>query len=171
MLTIIFQGLSMNTTYLLLLSGALIIIAALSWYAWHLTRQVKAMDARRLQEQAEAELQMHNKQLELVSDIRFIARAVLEEQCEITEGVLRLHYMISVLDPDSWEREELAGVRSHHQATRAMPILDAYKQLTPKERFRLDKERFALEETNKPTIQRELRWLVSYQFPAVTLIQ
>lgn len=161
----------MNTTYAVLLITAIVIVAALAGYAWHLTRKVKAMQQRAQEEQARAELQLRERQQTLLQDIRFIARSVLEEQCEITEGVLRLGYLINALDPVAWELDELSAVRRHHELTSSMPILDAYKNLTRKEQFRLDKERFALEEEHKPSIERELRWLVTYHFPAVTLLQ
>ena len=96
---------------------------------------------------------------------------MLEAQCEITEGVLRLHYLIQALDPDTWLQDELTTLRQHYNATSAMPILDAYKQLSKKEQFRLDKERLTLEDQHKNAIERELKWLVSHSFPTVTLIQ
>ena len=161
----------MNYLYLILLVIGAVIIAGLGWYAWHLTRQVKALEKRRREEQAEAELYLRNKQLELVGDIRFIANSVLQQQCEITEAVLRLHYLISTLEPEVWHSHELATVRKHHEATREMPILDAYKALTKKEQFRLDNQRYALEEEHKLAVERELRWLAAYHFPSVTLIQ
>ena len=72
---------------------------------------------------------------------------------------------------DVWEMEELASVRAHHTATRAMPILDEYKALTPKQQFKIDKERLTLEHDNRLTIERDLKWLSTYSFPQVTLIQ
>ncbi len=161
----------MTLTYTLLIIAALIIIAALAYYAWHLTTKVKKLHQAQQEEQAQAELQLRNRQLELLQDIRFIARAVLAEQCEITEGVLRIQYLISALDPDAWQLDELATLRKHHEATSAMPILEAYRALPKKEQFRLDRERWSLEEHHKPAVQRELQWLVSYRFPAVTLLQ
>lgn len=161
----------MTLTYTLLIIAALIIIAALAYYAWHLTTKVKKLHQAQQEEQAQAELQLRNRQLELLQDIRFIARAVLAEQCEITEGVLRIQYLISALDPDAWQLDELATLRKHHEATSAMPILEAYKALPKKEQFRLDRERWSLEEHHKPAVQRELQWLVSYRFPSVTLLQ
>lgn len=161
----------MTLTYTLLIIAALIIIAALAYYAWHLTTKVKKLHQAQQEEQAQAELHLRNRQLELLQDIRFIARAVLDEQCEITEGVLRIQYLISALDPDAWQLDELATLRKHHEATANMPILDAYKALPKKEQFRLDRERWSLEEHHKPAVQRELQWLVSYRFPGVTLLQ
>ncbi|UXD87762.1 DUF2489 domain-containing protein [Thalassolituus hydrocarboniclasticus] len=160
----------MILTYGLIILG-LLIIALLAGYAWHLTRQVKAVEQRQQEEEAQAAMQLRNRQLELLQDIRFIARSVLDEQCEITEGVLRIQYLMSALDPAVWEQDELCTLRSHYQSTSSMPILDAYKQLPRKEQFKLDQQRWALENENKTAIERELRWLVSYSFPAVTLIQ
>jgi len=160
----------MILTYSLMILG-LLIIALLAGYAWHLTRKVNAVKQRQQEEEAQAALQLRNRQLELLQDIRFIARSVLDEQCEITEGVLRIQYLLSSLDPTVWEQDELRAVRSHYQSTASMPILDAYKQLPRKEQFKLDQQRWALEKENQPVIERELRWLVSYSFPAVTLIQ
>lgn len=161
----------MTLTYTLLIIAALVIIAALSAYAWHLTRKVKNLKQAQQQEQAQAELQLRNRQLELLQDIRFIARAVLDEQCEITEGVLRIQYLMSALDPAAWQLDELATLRQHHEATATMPILDAYKALPKKEQFRIDQQRWSLEEQHKPAVQRELQWLISYRFPGVTLLQ
>lgn len=160
----------MILTYSLMILG-LLIIALLAGYAWHLTRKVNAVKQRQQEEEAQAALQLRNRQLDLLQDIRFIARSVLDEQCEITEGVLRIQYLLSALDPTVWEQDELRAVRSHYQSTASMPILDAYKQLPRKEQFKLDQQRWALEKENQPVIERELRWLVSYSFPAVTLIQ
>lgn len=161
----------MTLTYSLLLTSALLIILALAWYAWHLTRQVKAVHRQQQQEEAQAELKLRQRQLDLLQDIRFIARAVLDEQCEITEGVLRIQYLMSALDPDAWQLNELSMLRQHYAATAGMPILDAYKALSKQEQFRLDQERWSLEERHKDGVKQELQWLVSYRFPAVTLLQ
>ena len=153
----------------------LIIIASLAGYAWHLTRQVKrAQQQTEQQQQQEAAQAAHNlrqKQLELVTDIRFIARSVLAQQCEITEGVLRIQYLMNGLDPDAWQLSELHHVRAHYDATRHMPILDAYKKLSKKEQFKIDQQRWTLEKQHQEAIEKELTWLVSYSFPQVTLLQ
>ncbi len=161
----------MTLLHISLLIAALLIIAVLAGYAVYLLRKVREQEARMQQEEAEAELQLRQHQQELVKDIRFIARSVLQEQCDISEGVLRLEYLLRGLDPDMWQRNELESLRDHHQEISDMPILDAYRALTPKQQFELDKKRFRLEETNKSAIERELHWLVEYRFPQVTLLQ
>ena len=161
-------------TLILLIIG-LLIIAGLAVHAWKLTRQVKQAEQQAQQQQQDEEAaaahNLRQKQLELVTDIRFVARSVIAQQCEITEGVLRIHYLISGLDPDAWQLPELKTLRTHHDQTREMPILDAYKQLPKKEQFKLDKQRWTLEQQHKEAIEKELNWLVNYSFPQVTLLQ
>ncbi|GGY34131.1 hypothetical protein GCM10011297_03930 [Bacterioplanes sanyensis] len=156
------------TTFLILIAVA--IVAGLAGYAWTLTRRVKDMQQRQQQEEVAAAEALRNKQLELMNDVQFVARAVIAEQCEITEGVLRIHYLVQALDPAIWGMDELATIRNHHQQTSDMPILDDYKKLDKREQFRLDKQRWQLEQQHKAAIVRELEWLVAYRFPNVTLL-
>ncbi|ASP39380.1 hypothetical protein CHH28_12170 [Bacterioplanes sanyensis] len=149
---------------------AVVIVLALSGYAWTLTRRVKAAQQRQQQEEIAAAEALRSKQHELVNDVHFVARSVLAEQCEITEGVLRIHYLIQALDPATWAVDELATVRRHHQATAEMPILDAYQKLSKREQFKLDKQRWQLESDHKDAIEKELTWLVGHRFPNVTLL-
>lgn len=155
----------------LLIILAIAIIIGLGSYAWHLVKKVKEQDKRQNLATAKAELQIRNKQQSLLKDIRFLARSTIQEQCEITEAVLRIHYAISLLDPNVWEFNELQSMRSHYQLTRDMPILDNYKKLSPREQSKLDKTRWELEDKNKNEIMKELHWLVEYNFPKVTKLQ
>jgi len=161
----------MSTTHLVLAIIALLVILPLAWYAWRLTGKVRTMEEQQKREDAAAELQLKKHQEELISDIRFVSRSVLQKQCDITEGVMRLQYLVQGLDPDVWQLDELTALRTHYHATSDMPILDAYKALTPKQQFQIDKERLTLEEENRLSIERELKWLSLYSFPQVTLVQ
>lgn len=154
---------------------ALLVISPLAYYAFHLTRQVKQQEANRQQQQQEEAAQAaHNlrqKQLGLLEDVRFITRSVISEQCEITEGVLRLNYLISGLDADVWQQAELETMRKHYQAVSDMPILEQYKQLSKQEQMNLDLKRWSLEADNKKQLMQECQWLSTYDFPNVTLLQ
>lgn len=161
----------MTILHLAFLATALLIILVLGGYAYRLLQKVKQVNLAKKKEQAEAELQLRRYQEELVSDIRFVSRSMIQQQCDITEGVLRIQYMITGLDPHVWQLTEITTIRTHYDATKNMPILDAYKALSPKERFKLDKQRLQLENDNKMIIEKELRWLVDYAFPQVTLLQ
>lgn len=155
----------------LLLSIGTIIVLGLATYAWRLSNQLKQQQQRQQQEMANADNQLRQKQRELQQDIAFVARAVLAEQCEITEGVLRIHYLLSGLDPEAWHTPELEPLRRHYDATQHMPILDEYKKLDRKQQFQLDRQRWALESEHKDVIEKALQWLSHYSYPNVALLQ
>lgn len=81
-----------------LIGAAVAIILALSAYALHLVLALKTVKAEQQAAQALAEQKLRDQQLTLIEDIRFVSRAMLANQCDITEGVLRLHFLINSLD-------------------------------------------------------------------------
>ena len=154
---------------------ALIIVLGLTGYAAYLATQLKqakqTLQQRQQEAAAAAEQTLAEFQQQLIADIHFMTRAVLTEQCEITEGVLRLHYLINALDHPTWEHSALPTLRAHYAATSTMPILDAYKALSKQEQFALDNQRYRLEENHKEALWGELNWLLNHQFPNVILAQ
>lgn len=160
----------MNTTALVLVALGTVIILALAGYAWHLISKLRVLEKEQAEADTAAKQKIKEFQNELIHDVRFIARAVLAEQCEITEGVIRIHFLINKLDPDAWQHSELNIVRQHYAAVANMPILDAYKALGKQEQFKLDNERYRLESEHKDGVYKDLEWLVLYDFPAVTLV-
>jgi len=160
----------MNNVQLLVIGIGVLVVISLGWYAWSLTRQVKAVEKQQQEEETQAAMNLRAHQQELVSDIQFVARSVLADQCEITEGVLRIHYLINALDPKTWGEESLRVCRRHYDAVCDMPILEAYQQLPRKEQFRLDKKRWQLEADHKSELLQELTWLASHHFPNITLL-
>lgn len=160
----------MSTTVLILVTLGTAIILGLAGYAWHLWSKLRVFKEEQNEANRAAEEKIKEFQKELIHDVRFIARAVLEEQCEITEGVIRIHFLISKLDPEVWLNESLSTTRQFYAATLDMPILDAYKALSKQEQFTLDNERFRLEKEHKDAIYKEFKWLVAFDFPAVKLV-
>ncbi|WP_369857565.1 DUF2489 domain-containing protein [Candidatus Thalassolituus haligoni] len=146
------------------------VITLLSLYAWHLTHKVRQVEAEQQAQAATAEQQLRRHQQGLVQDVRFLARAILSDQCDITEGVLRLHHIISGLDPLVWQHDKLTVLRTFHEQVADMPILDAYKKLAPKQQFAIDTRRIHLEGEYKASIEHALGWLVEFKFPDLVLL-
>ncbi len=156
----------------LFVSLAIMIIIGLASYAAYLLiklKKHKAIIAQR-QEQAilEGEQQWRQQQLELIKDIKFLSNSVLQDQCEITEGVLRLQYNINRLDPELWVVNELTVLREFYDQVKGMPILDDYKALNKRDRMKLDKERWDLELKHKQDVFVSLKWILTYDFPRIT---
>jgi len=104
------------------------------------------------------------KQQEIAQDIRFIANAMLQGQCEITEGSLRLIPLMNRFHQDLPFKADFARLLQHQQACSEMPINKAYKALSRKEQFKLDKQRFNLEAKNKDAILKEAKLLLNFRF-------
>lgn len=154
----------------LLLVAALTIIVGLASYAFYLSVQVKKAKQEVEKNTAEAEQKIRDHQHQMINDIRFVARSVTSEQCDITEGVLRLHYLVKALDNELWEHYQLTGIRSFYAEVADMPILEAYQALSKQQQFELDNVRYQLEQQHKAAIFNEMRWLTQFNFPSITLI-
>lgn len=152
-----------------LVAAAITVILVLSVIAAYYL--IKLKQAKKAQEKAiaEGEAAWRKKQEEIASDIRFIANAMVQEQCEITEGCMRLTVLMDRLDDKLRFQPEFSAIREHFEATAHMPTHDAYKALKPKQRFELDKQRFELEEKNKTSVLKDAKILVTQKFQVLEL--
>ncbi|WP_431023290.1 DUF2489 domain-containing protein [Halomonas sp. H5] len=125
-----------------LLALALLILAGLSGYAWSLWREVKRREAFRADELRRA----HEQCLE---GLDAVARAMLSEQVDITEGALRCKVMLEIIDPRLIEREDFRVFGEVHARTAHLHTHSARQALSPRERFKEDKERLAVEDELK----------------------
>jgi len=153
------------TTYLLPIGVAIILI--LSAVAAYYLVQLKNLKQKQALQQAENEASWRKHQQELCNDLKFIAKAMLQGQCEITEGCLRITYLMSRLDESLLSDPSYSTVVKHAGLTAHMPTHQAYKDLTRKEQFKLDQERFKLEETNKKAVLKEAALIADISIPSL----
>ncbi|KAE9539117.1 DUF2489 domain-containing protein [Ursidibacter maritimus] len=96
--------------------------------------------------------------INILESIDVIARAMLVEQCDFSEGVLRIKPLLDVLGkklsqfPAMWEL---------YQVVESMPILEERKTLKRNERMKLDLEREAKEAELAEQIKTELQQLLA----------
>lgn len=147
---------------------ALLIITVLAGYAFFLQREVKKKQLEDIEaDNAERKLAQENldkRNNSIISDIRFIAQALLTDQCEVTEGVLRIHHLADAIDSDLMLQPEFSTLHEHFNQCKGMAIKDAYKELSKKQRFQQDNQRFRLEEQNKDGVIKEAELLIKYSF-------
>ena len=128
---------------------AILILVSLTAYAVSLF--LKLQQQKKQIQQAKTE-----RYRNVLESIEIIARAMLAEQCDFSEGVLRLKPLLDVLGkklsafPAMWEL---------YQVVENMPILEARKQLKRNERMKLDLEREAKEAELSEQIKQELHQL------------
>jgi H+/gluconate symporter-like permease len=145
-----------------------LIITFLALYAAYLHIQLKTkQQATQIKEDEERKLAQKNldkRNNNIIKDIRFIAQALVTEQCEITEGVLRIHHLADALDSDIMQQQVFATLHQHFNACKSMAIKNTYKDLTKKQRFQQDQLRFRLEQENTKAVLAEAQLIIRYSF-------
>ena len=152
---------------LLLLSAAFIIITLVCVAIYYQNKVNKAQQEQHAEDQAEHALAQKNlaqRNQNIINDVRFIARAMLSEQCEITEGVLRMHHLCNALDAQIMLLLSFSAIHQHFLDCQDLPIKEAYKALDKKARFRCDNLRWTLEAKNKKAILDNTAALLDYEF-------
>lgn len=129
---------------------AILILLSLAGYAFSLFWK--------LHEQKKQITQAKNARfLRVIESIEIIANAMLSEQCNFSEGVLRLKPLLDVLGK---KLANFSAMWALYQVVEDMPILDARKTLKRNERMKLDLDREAKEAELDTEIKGELRQLL-----------
>lgn len=149
-------------TYLVIIAAIiLLILSAVAGYYLLQVHQLKKRQAEQIKSNQEA---WKAHQEELAKDVRFIASSMVQGQCEITEGCLRLQYLMDKLDEELKNKPEFQRIHLHYRQTQHMPTHEAYKALKRKDQFKLDNERFKLEDQNRDGVLEEAALLLTYRF-------
>lgn len=142
---------------LLLLSAALVVIAALGLHALRLHRQVR----RRHQEQARQQHIQEQQAADLRLSLRVIAQAMLDGQVDLSEGSLRLHTLLQGFALNCDTRHALAPFSVMAAALADQPLGAAREALTPARRQQLDQKRVALEAEHGDALRQAARHLLA----------
>lgn len=160
----------MSNSLLITLSVvAFIVIAALAGVAAYYVWQVKKQNAQLKEEQEAQKKAWREKKEELAKDIRFIAHSMVQQQCEITEGCMRIKVLMDHLDGDLQFKPEFKTIQQVFSLTSDMPTHQAYKDLNRKEQFKLDNKRYKIEDEHRELVLAEAKTLVNYQFDILNL--
>lgn len=147
---------------------AIVIVILLALWAarlqWQLRQRAQQQAEQIEQEARQAQEKTDKRYQELSSDIQFIARSMLQKQCEITEGVMRIHVLADALDTDTMLQPAFSTLHGHFLQVKQFPIMQAYKDLSRKEQFKIDRLRDKLEQENEAAILQELETLLSQRF-------
>lgn len=146
--------------FVLLLGAA--IIACLAFYAGKLLWLLKQQNKRQLQEQQAQQAKVLEKKRYLQESIVLISRAMQEQQCELSEGALRLWVLL-----DHWPQENkpdaiqlYPGLYQMYLVVRDMPTHQARKEQDKKLTRQQDKVRQQAEIDLRELIQTDLSKLL-----------
>jgi len=138
--------------YILISIGALI-IAGLGFYAGQLLWQVQ-------QQKQKQEEESQKRKDYLTHSISHIAKAMQAEQCEYSEGVLRIWVLLDHYNKEITEPKDYAnlypGFATLYEIIKDMPTHDARKKYDKKEIAKLDMRRWRAEKEHEEQIGEDL---------------
>jgi hypothetical protein len=141
-----------------LVIGALAIIVGLSFYAGKLLFQLKA--------QRDKQTKIRNERIEtILTSVRTIAMAMAQQQCEISEGVIRLTHLLDALplQPAPDFAAQYPGIYTLHQKIAHFDTHDKRAALSKAERRQQDRERGSIEAEYESQIIGEVTKLQHYR--------
>ncbi|WP_350628321.1 DUF2489 domain-containing protein [Pseudoalteromonas sp. CAL260-MNA-CIBAN-0059] len=148
----------MSTAVILALFVGAAIIVGLAFYAGQLLYKLSAQKKLIAKKQAEQQQKLKQSRLKrnakLADSIYLIARAMHEQQCEFSEGCLRIWVLMSQygFEDEQDLTTKYSGIYKMYQVVKEMPTHDARKKYTKKEIFKLDTARWRAEEAHKDEI-------------------
>lgn len=157
----------MSSIWVIAIIVAVLIVAALSFYAGKLLFQVKVQKEKQQKQIEKLKVKVAERNAKLADSINLIARAMKEKQCEYSEGCLRVWVLMSQYQFN--EQVDLETEYQHvfqmYDVVKDMPTHDARKKYSKKEIFKMDSERWRKEKELEHGILADADKLQAY-FPA-----
>ncbi|EWH10921.1 hypothetical protein DS2_06506 [Catenovulum agarivorans DS-2] len=134
----------MSILAIIIITVALLILAGLSFYAGELLMQLK-QQKQQIEQQREQKKQARDNNL--IESIQTISHAMESEQCEVSEGALRLAVLFDHLS-DAQQVDyvkKYPAIHALNDKIKHFAILEERKKLAKKERMRQDFQRMKAE--------------------------
>ena len=151
---------STNTLILLLILFCIIMVAVIVAIIVRQTKAVKINQRRIEGMQDMLEKQYNNR----VRSIDVIARAMLDKQCELTEGCIRLKQLLDYIQSDLLVQDEYQVIGLIYSATEYMPIKEQWKQLDKSAKRKFTQHRLNLEAQHADAIHAAVMALQKHEF-------
>lgn len=145
-----------------LLILAFIIVVTLASYATILMLKLRKQTAHKLAKQAELNAANKAKFDEHLDSIRYIAEAMLDDRCELSEGVMRIAKLFGLLSISELVANDYPAIFKHFAIIEAHPIMAERKQLEKRARMKLDYARMRSEAELEPEILEEAKRLTKF---------
>ncbi|AZG34242.1 MULTISPECIES: DUF2489 domain-containing protein [Shewanella] len=152
----------MSTTAIVI---ALLIIVALAAYATHLLLTLKRQTQANQQASSERKAKADERRQQILTDIRYIAAAMLEDRCELSEGVVRIGKLFDVLSLSEQVAPDFPNLFIHYDLIRNHPIMEARQALPKQQRMKFDFERMKSEAELEQVILEEAKSIAKFDKP------
>lgn len=134
-----------------------ILVVGLAFYAGQLLWQVK-------QQSIEKQEQTEKRHKYLTDSISLIAKAMKEEQCELSEGVLRVWVLLDHYNSEQEAPKDYPalypGFAALYDVIKDMPTHEARKKQGKQERFKMDVTRWDAEKKHNAQIVTDISGII-----------
>lgn len=153
----------MSITYLFI-SALAVVCVSLAVYIVYLLRQNK----QRKQEHSDVSEAYAASALKqrtyLIDSIRIISRGILEDQCPLAEGCIRIKVLLDNLSPQLHQQDTLAVIELVYGKTEHIPMLDEWKKLSSEDKRKYQQELESVERQHAEAIRAAAKLLRDYPF-------
>lgn len=161
----------MDSYWLYAVILAIVIIAALSFYASKLLQQLAKQ--KQMQQQAELARQqglaLHDHKV--FTSVLIITRAMKEEQCDFSEGCWRLSVLLTSLKMSCELELQFPSIFKLYNEIKHLSILDGRKKLDKSQRMKQDYQRMTIEAELHSEIVIELDLLQQYTVERLSILK
>jgi hypothetical protein len=147
---------------------AVLVIAALAFYAGNLLKQLSIQKEQQIQAQVTRQLALNKHDKKVLDSVLLITRAMKEEQCEFDEGCWRISVLLASLKTQSELELQFPSIFALYDKIKEFSILEERKKLNKKERMQQDYQRMKAESELHDSILVELDSLLQFTSEQIT---
>ena len=151
---------SSNTLIVLLAVFCILMFGLVGWLYMRQRAALKINQARIAGLQDMLKKQYQHR----VESIGVIASAMMDKQCEYTEGCIRLKQLVEQVEPEILGKEEFKVIKLMYSETEHMPIKEQWTQLDKTAKQKFTQQRFKLEAKHEVAIHAAVVALKKHEF-------
>ena len=138
-----------------------VIVFVLSTYLGFLINKIRIQKKISQIQQQELDQLRAQREASIKESISILARAVINQQCEVSEGCLRIKKLLELIHIDI-NTNEIDAIEKMYDEIKDFAYLDARDALTKQEKFQQDNKRFKIEEKYQESVKQACQELLSY---------
>jgi len=143
------------------LFGAMaLVLAGITARLWWKVDQQNKLQQRQALESVERQAKVEQDRIDYIYEsLNVISRAVLDDQCPLVEGCIRLAVLMDNLSLDCDTKHRFAPIFKIYNATRHIPTHSNWKALERKQQQSFKQEMFALEREHAETVRELMAYI------------
>ncbi|MEW6999757.1 DUF2489 domain-containing protein [Colwelliaceae bacterium BS250] len=147
----------------MLLIVASLVVVALVGYAIHLLLKLKSQTKQQKHTLAQNLQAQNDRDVKTIDSVVLICRAMIQKQCELSEGCWRLSMLMNSLTDHIIElNDKFPAIFKLYSDISHMPILEARKALTKQQKLAFDLERMGVEQALEVDVYVDLELLLPF---------